>query len=137
MHRRDFLQCALASVAVYLGAQAVGEASGWPEKPVKIILPYAPGGATDAIARPWAEKLSEAFGQQFVIENRGGASGMIGVEAAVKSAPDGYTFLLTPNSAIAIIPSLRKAPYDATKQLEPVARVGESLAVSLFTRLWA
>jgi tripartite-type tricarboxylate transporter receptor subunit TctC len=125
MHRRDFLQCALASVAVYLGAQAVGEASGWPEKPVKIILPYAPGGATDAIARPWAEKLSEAFGQQFVIENRGGASGMIGVEAAVKSAPDGYTFLLTPNSAIAIIPSLRKAPYDATKQLEPVARVGD------------
>lgn len=101
------------------------QAQTWPERPVKIILPYAPGGATDAIGRPWAERLSQAFGQQFVIENRGGASGMIGVEAAVKSPPDGYTFLLTPNSAIAIVPSLRPAPYDARKDLAPVARVGD------------
>lgn len=100
-------------------------AEKWPDRPVKIILPYAPGGATDAIGRPWAEKLTEAFGEQFVVENRGGASGMIGVEAAVKSPPDGYTFLLTPNSAIAIVPQLRKAAYDARTQLEPVARVGD------------
>ncbi|MGD9803463.1 MAG: Bug family tripartite tricarboxylate transporter substrate binding protein [Hyphomicrobiaceae bacterium] len=100
-------------------------AQKWPDRPVKIILPYAPGGATDTIGRPWAEMLSRAFGQQFVIENRGGASGMIGVEATVKSAPDGYTFLLTPNSAITIVPSLRKASYDATKDLAPVARVGD------------
>ena len=51
----------------------------WPDKPVKVIVPYAAGGATDAIARPWSEELSKAFGQQFVIENRGGASGMIGM----------------------------------------------------------
>ena len=60
---------------------------------MKLILPYAPGGATDAIGRPWADKLSQAFGQQFVVENRGGASGMIGAEAAAKAAPDGYTLL--------------------------------------------
>lgn len=113
----------IASVTTFLAGAR--EAQAWPDKPVKIVLPYAPGGATDAIGRPWAEKLTEAFGQPFVIENRGGASGMIGVEAVVKSAPDGYTFLLTPNSAIAIVPMLRKAPYDAITQLDPVARVGD------------
>ncbi len=124
MQRHKFLAVAcVLSLGCFGRAEA--QAPGWPDKSVKIVLPYAPGGATDAIGRPWAEKLSQAFGQQFVIENRGGASSMIGVEAAVKSAPDGYTFLLTPNSAIAIVPSLRKAAYDATTQLEPVARVGD------------
>jgi tripartite-type tricarboxylate transporter receptor subunit TctC len=116
--------CFAVSLAIASAMPPVA-AQTWPEKPVRIILPYAPGGATDAIGRPWAEKLSQAFGQQFVIENRGGASGMIGVEAAVKAAPDGYTLLLTPNSAIAIVPSLRKAPYDATRDLAPVGRVGD------------
>ena len=124
MQRRKFLAAALV-LSLGCSGPADAQAPGWPDRSVKIVLPYAPGGATDAIGRPWAEKLSQAFGQQFVIENRGGASGMIGVEAAVKSAPDGYTFLLTPNSAIAIVPSLRKAAYDATTQLEPVARVGD------------
>ena len=73
-------------------------------KPVKLILPYAPGGATDLIGRPWADKLTQAFGQQFVIENRGGAGGMIGTEAASKAAPDGYTFLLTPNATLSVLP---------------------------------
>ena len=68
------------------------------DKPVKLILPYAPGGGTDLIGRPWAERLAQSFGQQFVIENRGGAGGMIGTEAAAKAQPDGYTFLLTPNA---------------------------------------
>lgn len=100
-------------------------AQSWPERPVKVILPYGPGGATDAIGRPWADKLTQAFGQQFFVENRGGASGAIGVEAAVKSAADGYTFLLTPNSAIAIVPQLRKVNYEAIRDLEPVGRVGD------------
>ena len=113
------------AIAISVAPITTVQAQTWPEKPVRIVLPYAPGGATDAIGRPWAEKLSHAFGQQFVIENRGGASGMIGVEAVVKSPPDGYTYLLTPNSAIAIVPSLRKAPYDATQDLMPVARVGD------------
>jgi tripartite-type tricarboxylate transporter receptor subunit TctC len=113
---------AVVASAAWLPSAA---AQTWPDRPVKIILPYAPGGATDAIGRPWADKLTQAFGQQFVVENRGGASGMIGVEAAVKSPPDGYTLLLTPNSAIAIVPQLRKAPYDAVTQLAPVARVGD------------
>ncbi|HEY5826908.1 MAG TPA: tripartite tricarboxylate transporter substrate-binding protein, partial [Hyphomicrobiaceae bacterium] len=100
MHRRKFLGLAGATLATRLSSRAWAQAQGWPDRTVKVIVPYAPGGATDAIARPWGDKLSQAFGQQFVIENRGGASGMIGVEAAAKSAPDGYTILLTPNAPL-------------------------------------
>ena len=114
-----------ALLAMALAGEAVAQAQSWPDKPVKLILPYAPGGATDLIGRPWADKLGQVFGQQFVIENRGGAGGMIGTEAAAKSAPDGYTFLLTPDATLTILPSLRQTPYDAIKSFEPVGRVGD------------
>jgi tripartite-type tricarboxylate transporter receptor subunit TctC len=91
---------------------------------VKLILPYAPGGATDFIGRPWADALSKAYGQPFVIDNRGGAAGGIGTEAAAKSAPDGYTFLLTPAGPLTVLPHLRKMNYEA-KDLVSVARVGD------------
>jgi tripartite-type tricarboxylate transporter receptor subunit TctC len=125
MHRREFLALAGATLAAGFSTRASAQAQSWPERTVKLILPYAPGGATDAIGRPWADKLSQAFGQQFVVENRGGASGMIGTEAAAKSAPDGYTFLLTPNAPLAVLPSLRKTPYDPLKNFDPVGRVGD------------
>ncbi len=115
----------LVSQAVLLAWTPPTLAQSWPEKPVKVIVPFPPGGATDVIGRPWMEKLTQAFGQQFVIENRGGAGGMIGVEAAVKSAADGYTLLLCSNSPLAVLPLLRKTPYDPYKQLVPVARVGD------------
>ena len=86
MKRRQFLKLAgAAAVGTFSISKASAQAETWPNKPVKLILPYAPGGATDLIGRPWAEKLSQAFGQQFVIDNRGGAGGMIGTEAASKS----------------------------------------------------
>ncbi len=100
-------------------------AQTWPERPVKVIIPFPPGGATDVVGRPWMEQLTKAFGQPFIIENRGGAGGMIGVDAAVKSNPDGYTLLLCSNSPLVVLPHLRKTPYDAMKQLVPVARVGD------------
>jgi tripartite-type tricarboxylate transporter receptor subunit TctC len=125
MRRREFLGLAGATLAASFSTEAAAQAQGWPDKPVKLILPYAPGGATDLIGRPWAEKLSQAFGQQFVIENRGGAGGMIGTEAAAKAAPDGYTFLLTPNATLTVLPNMRKTPYDPVKSFEPVARVGD------------
>lgn len=115
------LAAALASPAI-VTARAQG---AWPNKPVKLIVPYAPGGATDLVARPWADKLSQAFGSPFVVDNRGGASGTIGAEAAARAAPDGYTFLLTPNSALNVVPQLRKVNYDARKDMMPVARVGD------------
>jgi tripartite-type tricarboxylate transporter receptor subunit TctC len=101
-------------------------AAPWPEKPVKIIVPFAAGGGTDQLARFWADKLSQAFGQQFVVDNRGGASGMIGTEATAKSAPDGYTFLITSSTPPVNLPLLRKVPYDP-KSLHPVVRIGDSV----------
>ena len=124
MRRREFLSFAAAALAAPFTGKASAQIQNWPDKPVKLILPYAPGGGTDLIGRPWAEKLSQSFGQQFVIENRGGAAGMIGTEAAAKAAPDGYTFLLTPNATLSILPSLRKTPYDP-KGFLPVGRVGD------------
>jgi tripartite-type tricarboxylate transporter receptor subunit TctC len=129
MKRRDFLKTA---GAVALGgfsiSKASAQAASWPNKPVKLILPYAPGGATDLIGRPWAEKLGQAFGQPFIIENRGGAGGMIGTEAVSKSPPDGYTYLLTPSAPLNILPTLRKVPYDPVTSFTPVARVGDLIS---------
>lgn len=118
------LGAALAMPAILpAGAQDI-----WPKKPVKLIMPYAPGGGGDTLARPWAERLTNAFGVAFVVENRGGASGTIGVEAGMRATPDGTTFLMTPNSAIDVVPQLRKVAYDARKDLMPVARVGDLVA---------
>jgi tripartite-type tricarboxylate transporter receptor subunit TctC len=124
MRRREFLAFAGAALAAPFAQKAVAQVQNWPDKPVKLILPYAPGGGTDLIGRPWAEKLTQSFGQQFIIENRGGAGGMIGTEAAAKAAPDGYSFLLTPNATLSVLPSLRKTPYDP-KSFLPVGRVGD------------
>jgi tripartite-type tricarboxylate transporter receptor subunit TctC len=125
MRPRVRLAFAGALLAIGLAQDALAQATRWPEKPVKLILPYAPGGATDLIGRPWADKLSQVMGQQFVIENRGGAGGMIGTEAAAKAPADGYTFLLTPNATLTILPSLRAVPYDALRSFQPVGRVGD------------
>lgn len=129
MKRRDVLKAAGAAVlGGFSVTRAFAQAAAWPNKPVKLILPYAPGGATDLIGRPWAEKLSQAFGQPFVIENRGGASGAIGTEAVTKSVPDGYTFLLTPSAPLTILPILRQVPYDPLTNFVPVARVGDLIS---------
>jgi tripartite-type tricarboxylate transporter receptor subunit TctC len=125
MHRRRFLALTAGFASVVHGAAVRAQTQSWPSRPVKLILPYQPGGATDLMGRPWAEKLAQAFGQQFVIENRGGASGMIGTEAVARAAPDGYTFLLTPNGPLSILPNVRKLPYDPVKNFAPVARVGD------------
>lgn len=125
MRRRDFVKLGASASAAFVASPAVLRAQGaWPDKPVKLIVPFAAGGGTDLVVRPWAEKLQQAFGQQFVVENRGGASGMIGTEAAVKSAADGYTFLAASNTTPINLPLLRKTPYDA-KMLVPVARLGD------------
>ncbi len=117
---------AIAGLGAALSIPAIARAqAAWPTKPVKIIVPYAPGGAGDTVARPWADRLTQLFGVPFVVDNRGGASGTIGSEAVARAAPDGTTFLLTPNSALNVVPQLRKVGYDARKDLVPVARVGD------------
>ena len=120
-------------VVLGLGAAALASptivraAEPWPTRPVKLIVPYAPGGAGDTIARPWADKLQQAFGQPFVVENRGGASGAIGTEAAARAPADGYTFLATTSAPLTILPQLRKVGYDPRKDFLPVGRMGDTL----------
>jgi len=96
-------------------------AADWPNKTVRLIVNFGPGGSADNTARPFAERLSKSLGQQFVIENRGGASGALGLEAVMKAAPDGYTFGITPSLSLVILPHLRKTPYDPLKDLVPVS----------------
>jgi tripartite-type tricarboxylate transporter receptor subunit TctC len=110
-----------ALVGFALVAQAAS-AQDWPSKPVRFIVPYPPGGGTDVIARIVQEPLSRALGQQIVIENRGGAGGAVGTEAAAKSAPDGYTFLFTLSSHT-INPLLYKLSYDVEKDFLSVTTV--------------
>src|SRR6059036_900467 len=96
----------------------------WPARPVKFIVPSSPGGGTDLYARELAQALSESLKQQFIVDNRPGASGNIGAEAAAKAAPDGYTFLVSANPAIAVNPSLyRNLAYNAEREIPVQARV--------------
>ena len=127
MHRRTFLKTSSAAVATLAAPAIVSAQAAWPNKLVKLILPYPPGGSTDLIGRPWAELLSQAFGQPFIVENKGGAGGAIGTEAAARSAPDGYTFLMTANNTLSILPQLRPVSYDPIKSFSPVARLGDLL----------
>jgi tripartite-type tricarboxylate transporter receptor subunit TctC len=103
--------------------------ASWPEKPVKIVVPYAPGGTTDIAARLVAKKLSDTFKQQFIVENRAGANTQIGTDAVAKSPPDGYTFLLTA-APFAINQGLyAKLPYNALTDFEPVTMVVQNSMV--------
>ncbi len=124
MHRRKFLTCGAGGIAGPFLMRSTLRAQAWSDKPVKVIVPFAAGGGTDVVARPWADKLGQIFRQQFVVENRGGASGLIGTEAAAKSVPDGYTLLVSSNTTTVNIPLLRKVPYDP-KSLEPIGRAGD------------
>ena len=105
----------------------VATAQDYPTKPIKLIVPFPPSGGTDILARVVAQKLSEANKWTVVIDNRPGAGGNIGVDAAVKSAPDGYTLVMGQTSNLAINPTLfKKLPYNPQKDLAPVVLVGES-----------
>ena len=101
----------------------VGYAQTYPVRPIRIIAPYVPGGGVDFVARVIAAKLSETIGQQVIVENRTGAGGTIGMDAAMKSPPDGYTVLITNDNA-ASAPHIMKLSYDYTKELLPACYLG-------------
>jgi tripartite-type tricarboxylate transporter receptor subunit TctC len=113
----------LAVLLLSLSTAALGQ--GFPNKPIRLIAPFAPGGALDLIARGLGAKLSESVGQPVVVENRAGASGAIGSEAVARSAPDGYTLLLGATTTHGINPAFnpKSLPYDAVKDFSPVSLV--------------
>ena len=111
-------------------APSIAEAQSWPTRPVRLISPFAPGGGADITSRALAQKLSPALGQQVVVENRGGAGGMIGVDMAAKAPADGYTMVLGTIGPIAINPSLyKKMTYDPMRDLVPVSQAANALNV--------
>ena len=115
-------QLALAIVA---SAAVSAFAQGFPNKPIKAIVPFAAGSATDQIGRDFATKMSEALGQPIVIENKAGVNGMLGADAVAKSAPDGYTILIGTNSTNAALKSLmKKLPYDQDTAFAPLGYLG-------------
>jgi tripartite-type tricarboxylate transporter receptor subunit TctC len=120
-----FLKFALAAFALLSAGQALAQT--YPARPVRMIVPYPPGGGTDIFARIVGAKLGEALGQQMVIEQRPGAAGVLGADAAAKAAPDGYTVLIGQASNLAINQHLmKKLPYDPVKDFAPVTLIASS-----------
>lgn len=95
-------------------------AQAWPERPVRVIVPFPPGGGTEAVARLVAAHYQEVFGQPFIIESRSGASGMLGTELAARAAPDGYTISMTASGPLSILPQMLQAGYDPIRSFEHV-----------------
>ena len=108
----------LAAALLFAGAAL---AQSYPSRPVKVVVPWPPGQATDIAARVVAQKLQDALGQAFVIENKPGAGGAIGSEIVAKSAPDGYTLLAASSGPLSIMPHLQKVPYEPLKDLAPIS----------------
>ena len=116
---KRLLFCALALLLV----PTLVQAQAWPTKPVKLVVPFPAGGGTDAFARPLAAFLSQQLGQQFYIDNKGGAGGTIGADAVAKSAPDGYTFLVGAVHHTIAVSVYDKLPYSLERDLMPVTLV--------------
>ena len=115
--RRAFLLPALAAAMLTASAQAA-----WPEKSVRIVVPFPPGGNTDILARMLAPALASEYGQQFIVDNRGGAGGTLGAEIAARAIPDGYTIIVVA-STYASSAALYKLPYDPVKGIQPITQL--------------
>ncbi len=112
---------------LWVPALALAQAQGYPVKAIRVINPYTPGGGVDALFRPLAQKMSEALKQQIVVDNRPGANGMIGMEAAAKAAPDGYTLVVSTTGALAMNVSVyKKVPFDPVRDYVPISNYAES-----------
>jgi tripartite-type tricarboxylate transporter receptor subunit TctC len=123
MPRRSLLAAAIAAATLALPAAASAQA--WPNKPIRLLVGFAPGGGTDIVARALAPKMSEILGAQVVVENRAGAAGTIAADAVAKAAPDGYTLLAGHANSNAIAPHvLQKIPFDAIADFSPITYIG-------------
>lgn len=117
-----FKHLALASILLITGLTSAH--AEWPDKPIKVLVGYAPGGAADKLIRPVADKLSKMLGQQFIIDYKPGAGATIALDQTAKAAPDGYTLHITDSGPMTIVPNMRKTPYDPLKDFTPISMIG-------------
>ncbi|MDB5939997.1 MAG: tripartite tricarboxylate transporter substrate binding protein [Polaromonas sp.] len=120
--RTGFRTLKLVSALVVVSASTFSFAQQWPTRPIKLVVPYPPGGGTDAVLRVIVPKISASLGQPIVIENKGGANTIIGTDAVAKSAADGYTFGVITDSH-SINPNFQKLPYDSVQSFQPVSQL--------------
>src|SRR4051812_5245917 len=118
------LAAAAMVISAYVAGSAPAFAQAYPAKPVRVVVPFAPGGGVDFMARLIAQKLPEALGQQVIVENRGGAGGVPGTEAALRSPPDGYTLLMI-SSTYPVSPSLYKLNFDPVADITPIVLIAK------------
>src|SRR5512134_532242 len=112
--------------AALLAAPLIALAQAWPSKPIRLVVPYPPGGSTDLLARTTGQKVGEALGQQIIVDNRAGAGGMLGSEIVARAAPDGYTILLGTGATHGLTLLLSKAiSYDPVKDFTPITAAVE------------
>lgn len=123
-----------AAGALLACAAASAFAQGYPNKAVRVIIPFPPGGPTDTVGRMLAQKLSEQTGQSFIVDNRPGGQGIIGADAVAKGAADGYTLLFSASTFTTTPMTLRSSPYDVAKDFVPIALVGKGRWRSPSTR---
>ena len=127
MRRRDFVRAAATAMVGSVGGLSHASAqAAYPSNPVRLVVPYPPGGVVDVLARQWADRVGQSFGKVYV-ENTGGGGGTIGASRVARAAPDGYTLLFGETSCLVIAPSLMaKPPYDPGTDFEPVSLVATS-----------
>jgi tripartite-type tricarboxylate transporter receptor subunit TctC len=125
MRARRLVSGAAIVFAALMGASTAG-AQSYPVKPIRLIVPFAPGGATDILARLISQKLTEAWGQQVIVENRPGGGTIIGTDLVAKSAPDGYTLLMVSTSTVTAPTLMPRLPYDTLRDLTPVIQLVSS-----------
>jgi tripartite-type tricarboxylate transporter receptor subunit TctC len=124
MNRKHFVRTLIATAV--LGASSLAMAQAWPARPVKMIIPFPPGGTLDTVGRLLAQKLSDQTGQSFVVENRAGGQGMIGADAVAKAPADGYTLLFNASTFTTTPMVVKSAPYEVAKDFVPVALVAKA-----------
>lgn len=126
MQRRHFLQACSAAALASSTQLSLAQPGGWPAKPIRIVVPFTPGGTTDMVARLIGTELGKQLGQSVIVENKPGAGTVIGVDYVAKQPADGYTFVCVANSFTANKTLVKNLPYDTTKDLQPVALMGLS-----------
>ena len=112
MSVRPIFRHLIAAIMLILAGPVLAQ-TDWPKGPVKVIVPFPPGGANDVVARPYADALSRMFNQPFIVENRGGAGGAVGMETLIRSRPDGYTLCMCASTVVSTVSNLRKVSYQA------------------------